>query len=73
MVYRFDVCIFDEEIDIEDMYVVVVKYDGGVFLSYLIIFLVLYEGYWLMINGIKGCIELNEFYEFFRILFVFFE
>ncbi|MCY8795466.1 Gfo/Idh/MocA family oxidoreductase [Bacillus inaquosorum] len=69
--YRPDACIFDEEIDIEDTYVAAVKYDGGAFLSYSIIFSAPYEGYRLTINGTKGRIESNEFHEPSRIPFAF--
>lgn len=58
--YRPDGCIFDSEIDIEDTYTAVVKYDKGAMLSYSVNFSVPYEGYRLAINGTKGRIETKE-------------
>jgi len=50
-------CIYDSEIDIEDTYSAVVKYDGGATLSYSLIASAPYEGYRLAINGLDGRIE----------------
>ncbi|UJF35580.1 Gfo/Idh/MocA family protein [Paenibacillus hexagrammi] len=58
--YRPDGCIFDSEIDIEDTYTAVVKYDKGAMLSYSVNFSLPYEGYRLAINGTKGRIETME-------------
>ncbi|MBD0378675.1 Gfo/Idh/MocA family protein [Paenibacillus sedimenti] len=58
--YRPDGCIFDSEIDIEDTYAAVVKYDKGAMLSYSVNFSLPYEGYRLAINGTKGRIETKE-------------
>lgn len=58
--YRADACIFDSEIDIEDTYAAVVKYDRGAMLSYSVNFSLPYEGYRLAINGTKGRIETME-------------
>lgn len=58
--YRADGCIFDPEIDIEDTYAAVVKYDKGAMLSYSVNFSLPYEGYRLAINGTKGRIESKE-------------
>ncbi|MCS7459791.1 Gfo/Idh/MocA family oxidoreductase [Paenibacillus doosanensis] len=58
--YRADGCIFDSEIDIEDTYTAVVKYDKGAMLSYSVNFSLPYEGYRLAINGTKGRIETQE-------------
>lgn len=59
--YRPDGCIFDSEIDIEDTYTAVVKYDRGALLSYSVNFSLPYEGYRLAINGTKGRIETKEY------------
>ncbi|WP_028548343.1 Gfo/Idh/MocA family protein [Paenibacillus sp. UNC451MF] len=58
--YRADGCIFDSEIDIEDTYAAVIKYDKGAILSYSVNFSLPYEGYRLAINGTKGRIETQE-------------
>ncbi|ULL17120.1 gfo/Idh/MocA family oxidoreductase [Paenibacillus sp. H1-7] len=58
--YRADACIFDSEIDIEDTYAAVVKYDKGAMLSYSVNFSLPYEGYRLAINGTRGRIETKE-------------
>jgi len=53
-------CIYDSEIDIEDTYSAVIKYDGGATLSYSLIASAPYEGYRLGINGIDGRIDVTE-------------
>lgn len=58
--YRGDGCIFDAEIDIEDTYAAVIKYNKGAMLSYSVNFSLPYEGYRLAINGTKGRIETKE-------------
>lgn len=58
--YRADGCIFDSEIDIEDTYAAVIKYDKGAMLSYSVNFSLPYEGYRLAINGTKGRLETKE-------------
>ncbi|MDQ0898509.1 Gfo/Idh/MocA family protein [Paenibacillus sp. V4I7] len=58
--YRADGCIFDSEIDIEDTYAAVVKYNKGAMMSYSVNFSLPYEGYRLAINGTKGRIETKE-------------
>ncbi|NOU96810.1 oxidoreductase [Paenibacillus sp. LMG 31456] len=58
--YRADSCIFDSEIDIEDTYSAVVKYDKGAMMTYSVNFSLPYEGYRLAINGTKGRIETKE-------------
>ncbi|MEI7028141.1 Gfo/Idh/MocA family protein [Paenibacillus sp. y28] len=58
--YRADACIFDSEIDIEDTYAAVIKYDRGAVLNYSVNFSLPYEGYRLAINGTKGRIETKE-------------
>ncbi|MED1741488.1 Gfo/Idh/MocA family oxidoreductase [Bacillus swezeyi] len=60
--YRPDACIFDEEIDIEDTYAAVLKYDGGALLNYSVLFSAPYEGYRLAINGTKGRLETKEYH-----------
>ncbi|EGL81473.1 oxidoreductase domain protein [Caldalkalibacillus thermarum TA2.A1] len=69
--YRPDACIFDSEIDIEDTYVVNVKYDKGALLSYSVNFSTPYEGYRLAINGTRGRIETTEYHEPSRVPFPF--
>lgn len=58
--YRADACIFDSEIDIEDTYAAVIKYDRGAVMNYSVNFSLPYEGYRLAINGTKGRIETKE-------------
>lgn len=53
-------CIYDSEIDIEDTYSAVVKYDGGATLTYSLCASCPFEGYRLGINGIDGRIETNS-------------
>jgi len=50
-------CIYDSEIDIEDTYSALVKYDGGAILSYTEVASAPFEGYRLGINGLNGRIE----------------
>jgi predicted dehydrogenase len=58
--YTRDSCIFDSEINIEDTYAAVIKYDGGAFLNYSANFSTPYEGYHLAINGTEGRVESVE-------------
>ncbi|MFJ5715822.1 Gfo/Idh/MocA family protein [Neobacillus sp. NPDC093127] len=67
--YRPDSCIFDHEIEIEDTYAAIVKYDKGAMLNYSVNFSAPYEGYRLAINGTKGRIETTEYHEPSRISF----
>ncbi|MFH1615112.1 MAG: Gfo/Idh/MocA family oxidoreductase [Planctomycetota bacterium] len=53
-------CIFDPQIDIEDTYSAVIKYDGGAFLNYSLNASVPYKGFSLGINGTHGQIEFKE-------------
>ncbi len=53
-------CIYDPEIDIEDTYGAVIKYDKGAILNYSANFSMPYEGFRLGINGTKGRIEMKE-------------
>ena len=62
-------CIFDPEIDIEDTYSAVVKYDGGAFLNYTLNGSVPYEGFRLGINGTEGRIEFKEIHAPLRLPF----
>ena len=50
-------CIYDSEIDIEDHYSAVVKFDGGAILNYSLNASLPYEGYRLGINGLNGRLE----------------
>jgi predicted dehydrogenase len=67
--YRPDACIFDSEINIEDTYTAMVKYNQGGLLSYSVNFSAPYEGYKLAINGTRGRLETTEFHEPSRIPF----
>jgi predicted dehydrogenase len=53
-------CIYDTQINIEDTYGSVIKYDGGAILNYSMNFSTPYEGFHLAINGTEGRIEFNE-------------
>lgn len=57
---RSRMCIYDSEIDIEDTYAAVVRYDGGAFLTYSLNGSCPYEGWRLGINGIDGRIETEQ-------------
>ncbi len=59
--YKPDACIFDREIDIEDTYVSIVKYDRGALMSYSVSFSNPYEGYSLAVNGTRGRLEVRHF------------
>ncbi len=54
-------CIFDNEINIHDTFVVNVKYKNGALLNYSANFSTPYEGYRLAINGTHGRLESLEF------------
>ena len=58
--YRTDQCIYDPQINIEDTYGALIKYEGGAFLSYSLNASVPYEGFRLAINGTEGRIEYKE-------------
>jgi predicted dehydrogenase len=60
--YRPDMCIFDSEINIEDTYVVNVRYDKGTLLNYSVNFSCPFEGYRLAINGTQGRLETQEWH-----------
>jgi predicted dehydrogenase len=55
-------CIYDPQINIEDTYAVVVRYNGGAFLNYSLNASMPYEGYRVGINGTEGRIEYTEFH-----------
>ncbi len=55
--YAADQCIFDSEIDIEDTYAAVIKYDGGAVLSFSVNFSSPFEQHRVVINGTHGRIE----------------
>ncbi len=67
--YSLRQCIFDPQINIEDTYAVVAKYDGGAFLNYSLNGSLPYEGLHLAINGTEGRIEFNEFHAINRLPF----
>lgn len=67
--YRPDMCIYDSDIDIEDTYTAVIKYNKGALLSYSVNFSAPYEGYRLAINGTKGRIETMEYHSPSRVPF----
>ena len=53
-------CIYDSEINIEDTYAAVVKYDDGATLSYNLVGSAPFEGHRLGINGLDGRIEFES-------------
>lgn len=53
-------CAFDPEINIEDTYAAVMRFDGGAFLNYSLNASNPYEGYRLAINGTEGRVECKE-------------
>lgn len=64
-------CIYDPQINIEDTYAAVAKYDGGAFLSYSLNGSVPYEGFRLAINGTEGRVEYDELHAHNRLPFPF--
>ena len=58
--YVRDGCVFDEEIDIEDNYNLLVEYKGGTRLSYSLQAWSPWEGFRLDIQGTKGRLEYTE-------------
>jgi hypothetical protein len=50
-------CIYDSEIDVEDHYGAVIKFDGGAILNYSLNASLPYEGYRLSVNGLNGRLE----------------
>ncbi len=55
--YFRDRCVFSEEIDIEDTMNLVVRYTGGVQMSYSLNAHCIYEGWRLALNGTEGRLE----------------
>lgn len=55
--YYRDMCIFSDQIDIEDNMNVIVDYENGVKLSYSLNAFLPYEGYRIAFNGTKGRLE----------------
>lgn len=55
-------CLFDPQINIEDTYGAVIRYDGGTIVSYTLNCSMPYEGYRLGITGTEGRIDYTEFH-----------
>lgn len=55
--YRPDMCIFDSEIDIEDTYSAVMRYEGGTFVNFAVNFSSPIELYRVVLSGTRGRIE----------------
>ncbi|NIA31507.1 MAG: Gfo/Idh/MocA family oxidoreductase [Actinobacteria bacterium] len=55
--YERDLCVFSDQIDIEDTMNVVVRYNNGVYLSYSLNSFTPWEGYHVSFNGTKGRLE----------------
>lgn len=55
--YRPDACIFDSEIDIEDTYAAVIRYDGGTMATFSVNFSSPFEQYRVVFNGTRGRLE----------------
>lgn len=55
--YRPDACIFDSEIDIEDTYAAVIRYDGGTMVNFSVNFSSPFEQYRIVFNGTRGRLE----------------
>ncbi len=53
-------CMFDPQINIEDTYAAVMRYDGGAYLTYSLNGSVPYEGFRVGINGTEGRIEFSD-------------
>ena len=58
--YLRDGCVFDEEIDIEDNYSLMVKYRHGARLAYSLQAFATWEGFQLAIQGKKGRLQFGE-------------
>lgn len=52
--------IYDDEIDVEDTYATVIRYQNGAFLSYSTNYSTPWEGFTLGINGTKGRLEVTH-------------
>ena len=57
----FDMCVFRNEIDIEDTLSVSVRYKKGAVMSYTLTAYSPYEGYKININGTKGRLEIENY------------
>ena len=57
--YYADRCIFDDDIDTWDTFVLSVRYESGALMSYSLNASLPYEGYRVAINGTEGRIETN--------------
>lgn len=55
--YPSDIYLYDDEIDVEDTYSALVRYDGGASLAYSLDFSSPWEGYRVVISGTHGQIE----------------
>ncbi len=55
--YQPDACIFDADIDIEDTYASVIRYDGGTMVSFSVNFSSPFEQYRVVFNGTRGRLE----------------
>ncbi|MEM2969402.1 MAG: Gfo/Idh/MocA family oxidoreductase [Candidatus Bathyarchaeia archaeon] len=60
--YIRDGCVFSEDINIYDNMSVNVKYSGGALLTYSLVAYSPYEGWRCVLNGVKGRMEVGEFY-----------
>ena len=58
--YRRDACVFDEEIDIEDTMSAMVRYNGGVQMTYTLHAYMPFEGWRIAFNGTKGRLEAGK-------------
>lgn len=58
--YTPDLCIFRPEIDIEDFFTAVIRYENGVLCNYNLTAQANYEGMTMMIDGEKGRIEFES-------------
>ncbi len=58
--YPKDRYIYDEEIDVEDTYSAVIRYQNGVSMTYSCNFSTPWEGYVLAINGTEGRLEVSH-------------
>jgi predicted dehydrogenase len=67
--YSPRMCAFDSEINIEDTYSTVMRFDGGAFLNYSLNASTPYEGYRLAVNGTEGRVECKELHAPLRLPF----
>lgn len=57
--YQPDACIFDDDIDIEDTYSAVIRYDGGTFVNFSANFSSPFERQRIVLNGTRGRLEMG--------------